>query len=281
MNKNSNLYIVLYSVVMVVIVAVLLSVTALSLQPRQKSNELDEKKTAILKSLGKVDEKGNAAVEYDKYVNAYAVDAEGNVIDGIGQDAVLEMLFDLKGAIANGTFPVFESVDGQYVFPVTGNGLWDVIWGYVALENNLNVVAGVVLDHKGETPGLGAEIATKKHQEQYKGKEIFKGDKFVSIELVKGGAKDPLYQVDAITGGTKTSDGVTEMLKSGLENYLPFINAKRAAAVSACWECAKECSGDCNSCLCGCESVTEEVAPVEEVTPAEEGAVQENTESNE
>ena len=232
-NKNGNLYIVLYSVVMVVIVAVLLSVTALALQPRQNANVLNEKKTAILQSLGQVDEKGQPVVEYDGYVEAFAVDANGNVIEGIDGNQAIDMLFDLKGAIENETYPVFKSADGKYVFPVTGQGLWDAIWGYVALEPDLNTVAGIALDHKGETPGLGAEIATAKHQALYKGKQIFDNGEFVSITLVKGGAKSTspafVHQVDAITGGTKTSDGVTAMLKSCLGNYLPYIESQLAA----------------------------------------------------
>ena len=223
--KNGNLYIVIYSVVMVVVVAILLSVTALSLQQRQNDNILNEKKNAILQSLGKFDN-GVAAVDYDEFVDAFAVDADGNVIESIGQNQVIDLLFDLKGAIENQTYPVFKSADGRYVFPVTGNGLWDVIWGYVALEADLNTISGVVLDHKGETPGLGAEIATPKHQAMYKGKKIFEGADFVSVTLKKGGAKNPLHEVDAITGGTKTSDGVSAMLYDCLKNYLPFIVAE-------------------------------------------------------
>lgn len=237
MNKNSNLYIVLYSVVMVVVVAVLLSVTALSLQPRQKENVLDEKKTAIMQSLGQVDDKGVPAEDYDTYVSAFAVDAEGNVLEGVDKNEVLNMLFDLKAAIAEGTYPVFKAVDGKYVFPVTGQGLWDAIWGYVALEPDLNTIAGVVLDHKGETPGLGAEIATAKHQALYKGKQIFENGEFVSVTLVKGGAKKDganyVHEVDAITGGTKTSDGVSAMLRDCLRNYLPYIVSQRAAEADA------------------------------------------------
>lgn len=223
--KNGNLYIVIYSVVMVVVVAVLLSVTALSLQSRQNNNVLNEKKNAILQSLGKY-ENGVATEDYDSYIEAFVVDGDGNVVEGVDGNETLNKLFDLKTAIENKTYPVFKSQDGRYVFPVTGNGLWDVIWGYVALEADLNTISGVVLDHKGETPGLGAEIATPKHQSLYKGKKIFEGADFVSVKLKKGGAKDPVHEVDAITGGTKTSDGVTAMLYDCLKNYLPYIVAE-------------------------------------------------------
>ena len=120
--------------------------------------------------------------------------------------------------------------DGRVVVPVTGMGLWGPIWGYVALEKDMNTVAGVIMAHKGETPGLGAEISTAKYQANFVGKMIFEGDKFVSVTLRKGGAKDPAHEVDAISGGTKTSDGVTAMLYNSLANYLPLLEAKRRAA---------------------------------------------------
>ena len=95
----------------------------------------------------------------------------------------------------------------------------------------MNTVKGIVLNHKGETPGLGAEIATPKHQGQYKGKTIFDGDEFVGISLVKGGAdKDSLHEVDAITGGTKTSDGVTKMIQDCLAVYEPYFKAHKVVA---------------------------------------------------
>lgn len=228
MNKNSNTYIIIYATVMVVVVAALLAVTALSLQSRQKANMLNEKKEAILKSLQA------GAENYDTYITAYAVDEAGEPIPSVTPDDALDMLFDLKKAIAEKTFPVFEAADGKVVVPVTGSGLWGPIWGYVALEPDLNTIAGAVLDHQGETPGLGAEIATPKHQAKYIGKKIFEGDEFVSVKLRKGGATAANidHEVDAITGGTKTSDGVSAMLYDCLHNYLPFFAGKRQAAAA-------------------------------------------------
>ena len=94
-------------------------------------------------------------------------------------------------------------------------------------------MAGIIMAHKGETPGLGAEIATPKYQALFVGKKIFKGDEFVSVKLRKGGAQDPEHEVDAISGGTKTSDGVTAMLYNSLHHYLPLLEAKRKAAIEA------------------------------------------------
>ena len=223
-DKNGNAYIIMYSTVMVVIVAVLLAVAALALKPRQDANDLNEKKQNILASLSAQDQ------SYDEYIDAYVVDKEGRRIEG---EDVFVLLNDLPGTFEAGKFPIFEAKDGRVVIPVTGMGLWGPVWGYVALEKDMDTVSGIIMAHKGETPGLGAEIATPKYQANFVGKTIFEGDKFVSVTLRKGGAKDPAHEVDAISGGTKTSDGVTAMLYNSLENYLPLLEAKRATATTA------------------------------------------------
>lgn len=235
LDTNSNTYIILYSTVMVVIVAVLLAVAALALKPRQDANDLNEKKRNILASLSAEDQ------SYDEFIDAYVVDAQGERLEG---ENVFALLNDLPTAFAEGKFPVFEARDGRMVIPVTGNGLWGPIWGYVALEKDMNTVAGIIMAHKGETPGLGAEIATPKYQANFVGKTIFEGDRFVSVTLRKGGAKDPAHEVDAITGGTKTSDGVTAMLYNSLEHYLPLLESKRQAAAPATEPAAAEVSNE-------------------------------------
>ena len=226
-DKNSNAYILVYATVMVVIVAAVLAVAALSLKSRQDANSLNEKKEAILASLGATEQ------PYDEYISAYAVDAQGQRIESVSADDALQLLFDLKKAEAAATYPVFEATDGRVVLPVSGTGLWGPIWGYVALEKDMNTVVGAVFGHQGETPGLGAEIATEKYQQKFIGKTIFDGDRFVSITLRKGGAQDLAHEVDAITGGTKTSDGVTAMLQTSLGHYLPLLEARRAECSDA------------------------------------------------
>ena len=221
-DKNGNAYIIMYSTVMVVIVATLLALAALGLQKRQYENELNEKKHAILASLSAGDR------SYDEFIDAYVVDKDGRRVDG---EDVFALLNDLPGTFEAGKFPIFEARDGRVVIPVTGMGLWGPVWGYIALEKDMDTVAGIIMAHKGETPGLGAEIATPKYQAQFVGKKIFKGDEFVSVKLRKGGAQDPEHEVDAISGGTKTSDGVTAMLYNSMEHYLPLLEAKRKAAV--------------------------------------------------
>ena len=226
-NTNSNVYIIIYSVVMVVIVAVLLAFAALALKPRQDANELNEKKTQIVKALGYDAEK----VSYDEVVaEAALLNADGAVVNG-DVAKVFAALQDVKSSCEAGDFPLFKATDGSVVVPLYGAGLWGPIWGYIALEPDMNTVKGIVLDHKGETPGLGAEIATPKHQAMYVGKTVFDGEELKGIILKKGGAdaNNP-HEVDAITGGTKTSDGVSAMIKDCLKSYEPYFKASKATA---------------------------------------------------
>lgn len=248
MNKNSNTYIIIYAAVMVIIVATVLAYASISLQGRQAENVRIEKMSDILRSIGEggeastVSDKAAYITElYDKYItDSYAVDYQGNKIDGA--DA-FELLTDLKAEyekpLEERRLPVFESTgdDGRtsYIIPVWGTGLWGPVWGYVALADDWNTVEGVVFDHKGETPGLGAEISTAEFQAQFPGKRILDDNgRVVSIILKKGGMSgDNPYAVDAITGGTLTSVGVQKMLRDGLAGYQAYIDKRLAASTRA------------------------------------------------
>ena len=223
-NVNSNAYIILYSVVMVVIVAVLLSVASLSLQERQGENILNEKKQQIVKALG---EDPATASYADVVAEAAMLDKNGNKIEGKNDTDIFNALGDLTASFAAGEYPVFKAANGSVVIPVYGAGLWGPIWGYIALEADMNTVKGIVMDHSGETPGLGAEITTDKVQSSFVGKTIFEGSEFVSVSMRKGGATNN-HEVDAISGGTKTCDGVNAMIRTSMEGYLPYINANKS-----------------------------------------------------
>ena len=223
-NVNSNAYIIIYSVVMVVIVAVLLAVTSLSLQERQGENMLNEKKQQIVKALG---EDPAVASYADVVAEASMLNKEGQKIEGKTDADIFTALGDLTASFEKGEFPIFKAANGCVVIPVYGAGLWGPIWGYIALEPDMNTVKGIVMDHSGETPGLGAEITTDKVQSAFVGKTIFEGDNLVSVSMKKGGATNN-HEVDAISGGTKTCDGVNEMLKTGLAGYLPYLNANKS-----------------------------------------------------
>ena len=223
-NVNSNAYIIIYSVVMVVVVAVLLSVTSLSLQERQGESSLNEKKQQIVKALGENPE----TASYDSVVaEAAMLDKNGNKIEGKNDTDIFNALGDLTASFEAGEFPIFKAASGSVVIPVYGAGLWGPIWGYIALEADMNTVKGIVMDHSGETPGLGAEITTDKVQSSFVGKTIFEGSEFVSVTMRKGGATNN-HEVDAISGGTKTCDGVNAMIRTSVEGYLPYINANKS-----------------------------------------------------
>lgn len=133
----------------------------------------------------------------------------------------------------NRKLPVYECSHSNgnlyYVLPVRGKGLWGPIWGYIALESDMNTIFGAVFDHSKETPGLGAEITESWFEGAFKGKKLLSDDKqFQSIEIVKPGTSAPTnYNVDAISGGTITSKGLEAMLFDCLEGYVTFMDNKR------------------------------------------------------
>lgn len=121
---------------------------------------------------------------------------------------------------------IYTKDDGEkyYILYARGKGLWDEIWGCLALEDDFNTVAGVSFDHKAETPGLGAEIKDNKAWvKQFIGKKIYDGNVFKSVDVRKGGAKDPVHEVDGISGATITGDGIADMLADYLDDYEPYL----------------------------------------------------------
>lgn len=242
MNKQSNTYIITYSTVLVVVVAAILSFTAIKLRPIQQMNVEIAKKGDILRSVGLLqikdgEDKQKAIVAaYEKYIpETFLVNIKGEKVDGDPFKVFINLNKEyFKGKpTAESELPVFVSVDNagvkKYIFPVQGTGLWNAIWGYVALGDDFNTITGAVFDHAGETPGLGAEIATPIFMDQFVGKTIFEGDDFVGIEVLKGAGisvGNP-HAVDAITGGTITSRAVGTMLSDCLGGYKVYIENQR------------------------------------------------------
>ena len=106
--------------------------------------------------------------------------------------------------------------------------MWGPIFGYVSLESDMNTIYGVNFDHKGETPGLGAEINTSEFESQFHGKKFFDSDKFISVQVMKGGAPEgDIHGVDAISGGTITSKGLQKMLFDCIEKYNTYLLKNR------------------------------------------------------
>ncbi len=228
MNKQGNTYTFLYSVVLVVVVAALLSVVSLSLQPRQNENRENEKRQNILSAIHISSTADNSAELFNKYIKEqFIVNAKGEKIEGNAFNVSIDKQYSLP--VDKRELPVFVAdVDGatKYILPIYGAGLWGAIWGYISLDENKETIYGTFFDHASETPGLGAEITTPKFNEQFRNKKIFSGTQLVGIEVVKGGSTPGSNQVDAISGGTITSKGVESMIKNYLTYYEPFLKQR-------------------------------------------------------
>ena len=256
MNTNSNTYTVIYSVILVVVVAVVLAFTAMTLQPAQQTNVKVETISKILTSVGLFD--AESGMSNDDILKTYSenikeailVNADGQVIGNMKTDVKnieLKGQSDLKlqstlinkmntgdaSAKADIALPVYIfNVDGKTipVVPCYGAGLWGPIWGYLAFEEDMNTLEGAVFDHKGETPGLGAEIAQPWFCVNFVGKKIYDAEgNFTSIKVVKGGAaEDDINGVDAISGGTITSQALEKAIKNWIEAYVPYFKTIKA-----------------------------------------------------
>ena len=234
-NKESNSYIFMYSTILVVVAAAVLAVASVGLRPFQKKNQEIEKMQQLLTAVGIENDVKNAEELYKKYfVQELTVNKKGEVLSTYENETlkgeVRPFNVELSKELAKGEeamLPIFIcNQEGKtvYVVPVHGKGLYDAIWGNVAIEEDLNTVRGVLFDHKGETPGLGAEITNPAFPAQFKGKKIFENDE-VKLAVVKGQKteEEKQYQADAVTGATNTSNGVSNMLKDCLSNYIEYF----------------------------------------------------------
>jgi Na+-transporting NADH:ubiquinone oxidoreductase subunit C len=184
---------------------------------------------------------------YETRISSTVVDLSGAEItkEGITAEKV-EIAKDYKKPAEERSYPVFifhaegnpEAVE-SYIFPMYGAGLWDAIWGYLALETDMNTIGGITLAHAAETPGLGARITEAKVQERYVGKKIFdESGALITVMMQKGEGKeygDDAHKVDGMSGATITGNGVNNMLKAYMGYYEGYIKAKSTpkAAVAA------------------------------------------------
>lgn len=220
---------------MTAVVALVLALMATGLADIHERNAAIYNKKAILSAVDNYLEQPSSVLSdeqvmeiFDQQVEQVVVDAAGDPVEGrLAEDVDLAKEKDKPEAERHYPIYILNSPKGKvYIFSVRGNGLWDAIWGSIAIEDDFSTIAGVAFDHAGETPGLGAEIKDNpSFPAQFVGKEIYEGDgDYVSIKVRKGGAKDPVHEVDAISGATVTCDGVSEMMYRGLKNYEPYID---------------------------------------------------------
>ena len=262
LDKNSNGFTFGFSAVLVIIVGTILATLAVVLKEPQQANLKQEKMKAILMATGVMTadaSMADAPALFEKTITKRLVvrgtdgsikSENSGVIDaGDKKDAFnidLQKIYAAKVKPIKAKYkkdpatmvekikeldldwPLYvATVNGEtvYVIPMEGTGLWGPIWGYVTLASDMNTIKGVTLAHKGETPGLGAEIATPKFQTQFEGKTINEGGQYVSIDVKKGGGtKGNPHAVDGITGGTITSVAVGEMFYRSLDLYVPYFN---------------------------------------------------------
>lgn len=231
MDTNGNRYTFIYASIMVILVAAILSISAIKLKPFQQKNIEIEKKQNILSSVGISSTFSTAEKIYsEKIVKSYLVNAAGEQIEG--EAFTVDLKTERAKPENERKLPVYEcqTEEGlKYILPVYGAGLWGPIWGYVAINDDMNTLYGAVFDHAGETPGLGAEISTPAFQKPFKGKTIFDTEgKLVSITVAKSSETAPLeHKVDAISGGTITSKGLQTMLLTDFTSYQSFFNSKK------------------------------------------------------
>ena len=233
MKTNSNSYTIIYSAVIVVIVAFLLAFVFQALKPMQDANVALDKKKQILNSLNIRDLSNEEAdAKYKEVVIAdEVIDEKGKIVEAGtqgGEKAGFKL--ESKDYKAGKLALYICKVNGsrKYVIPVYGMGLWGPISGYIALNEDKTTVYGAYFNHESETAGLGAEIKDNvAWQEKFQGKKVFTSgdDKTIALGVEKN-VTDPATQVDAVTGATLTSNGVRDMLHEALGKYLTFLKDK-------------------------------------------------------
>ena len=234
---DSSGYILKFTLVMTVVSALALAGMFYATEPIAKQSEAVFNKRAVLsavnthlsKPLETMSDQEVLSV-FEKQVEQITIKYSGEEVDGVKAEKV-DLAQEKKKPEAERMLPIFiyndpDKGEKYYILAVRGNGLWDEIWGYIALESDLNTVAGASFDHKSETPGLGAEIKDNPaFPRQFISRKIYNDkNEFVSVAVRKGGAREKEQEVDAITGATISSVGVSEMIHRGLLYYKPFLD---------------------------------------------------------
>jgi len=237
---DKNSYTIIFAIGMVLVVGALLAYLASSLKPTITENERLEKQQNILYAMGVNNNEGTSATFvstdeapelFSKYIKEQLV-VEGDKATPDNEAYLIDVKKQQANAKAGITrkLPLFVGEkDGKtfYIAPIRGKGLWDAIWAYVAMDENM-VVQGAYFDHKGETPGLGANIKQRYFMDDFIGENLLNNGRFKGIAVSKSN-NDPTNndktdnEVDAIAGATITGDGVAAMIRSDLKLYVPYF----------------------------------------------------------
>ncbi len=243
--RQSNGYVILFTAIMTIVVGGLLSWTSQVLAPAQKiSIELDTK-TQILGAVQELKEGDDILAIYKKRIKSLAVDINGNEITtnkkgGAMVAEEINISKNYKKDPKDRIYPVFMYVNEHdstkvdaYILPIYGAGLWDKIWGFAALDSDLETIVGVAFDHKAETPGLGARIKDAEVRSRYIGKKVFDtSGVLMSVSMVKGEGNANLtdHEVDGLSGATLTAKGVNNMMTQYLTSYQAYFQKIKAKA---------------------------------------------------
>lgn len=234
---QSNLYIVIYAAVLTIVCGGLLALASEGLKEKQQYNVALEQKKNILATVVELQDGQDINDLYSKRVKEFVMDFQGDIKEGIKPQDV-NLAAEYKKPADQRLLPVYEfknesdsSKIDYVVLPVYGFGLWNDIWGFIALESDMNTIRGVKFDHKGETPGLGARIASDVDlQARYKGKSIYEDNKLVSVTMMKGEGndyEDEPHKVDGMSGATLTAKGVNSMLQDYLSSYENYLKKQK------------------------------------------------------
>ncbi len=234
MNRQSNIYTLLYSAFLVLAVGIVLALIYQVLRPAQEENIANDTKRQILAAARISPEKGESiAALYSEHIkNSFIVNSTGEKVDTSENPFDVDVAAEIKKPEKDRLLPVFECSTGngiKYIVPVYGAGLWGPIWGYLAFDDNGDTIYGAYFAHQGETPGLGAEIEKPAFSNQFRGKNVFSTNgNFLSVAVVKIGREPAdIPYVHAISGGTVTSQGVQSMLQNSLKPYSAWLNSLR------------------------------------------------------
>lgn len=238
-NKQSNVYTIVYITVLVIVVGAALAFTSMALKDRQNENAQADKKSQILEAVHISTTRETVIADFEKYITRqFVVNSNGDEVPGVDAFNV-DVAAQVKLPVEQRQLPVYEcqlpEAGTKFIVPLAGMGLWGPIWGYIAFNADGTTIYGAFFDHQGETPGLGAEITKPAFTDQFEGKQVFKNGVFYPVEVVKKGQK-PLNPdvdfVDGISGGTITSKGVSAMFNDCLTPYKAWLEKLAAGASS-------------------------------------------------
>lgn len=246
LDTSKNSYTIIFAIIMVIVVGTALAGLSNGLKPLVEANQRAEKMQNILYTIGINENEGQSDVkkvpvdivedEFKKYIKAQYYIQDGELIED-NQAYLISIPKEENKLRRNSEYKrrmpiIIAEKEGEevYVIPLLGSGLWDAIWGFIALDKEM-VVQGVYFGHDGETPGLGAEISQRYFMDMFEGEHMLDEEgRFMGVEVAKGN-QDPLntrkedHKVDAIAGSTITGDGVSAMIKNTLRMYLPYFKS--------------------------------------------------------